>query len=161
MNPLRLALALLTVALATPATAQGADDPPPVELLAETLAEWQGRELSWRSYVGRARRATATVYANVGRDGGRCPWSVVLVAHPDNPAPLTDDAPFLADMVGRELGADPVRLAFLFRFELGGRTRPLTVPATFRRSPSGRLGAPAWRVLSPDEVEDYTDRHLR
>ena len=78
-----------------------------------------------------------------------------------NGAPLTDDAQFLADLVGRDLGADPTRLAFLFRFTLDGEGRPLTVRATFRRSPSGRLSAPAWRVLSPDETEDYTDRALR
>ena len=155
-----LPILALLVAVAVPAVAQDTADPP-VEITAGTLAEWRDRPLSWRSYTGRTHRATATVYANAGRDRERRPWSVVLVADPANRAPITDDAPFVADLVGRDLGADPARLAFLFRFGLDGDARPLTVRAAFRRSSSGRLGAPAWRVLSPDEVEDYTDRALR
>ena len=160
MNTRRLTLTLLFSAFAAPAAAQDAD-PPPLTLPAATLAEWQARPLSWRSYGGRTYRATATVYGNDADDRDERPYSVVLVPDPANRAPITDDARFLADLVGRELGADPVRLAFLFRLPLEGDAGTLTVRATVRRSRSGRLVSPSWRVLSPDEVEDYTDRQLR
>ena len=158
MSASRLFAAVL-VALASPAFAQDAAPSPTIP--AATVAAWQDRPLEWRSYDGGTRRATATVYANVGRDRERVPFAVVVAADPSNRAPITDDAQHLAEIVGRALGADPAGLAFLFRFRLEGDARPLTVRATFRRSSAGRLSVPAWRVLSPEEVEDYTDRALR
>ena len=61
----------------------------------------------------------------------------------------------------RDLGVSPVRLAFVYRFTTEGADRPLSVRATFRLSSSGNLVSPSWRVLSAEEVEDYTDRQLR
>ena len=85
----------------------------------------------------------------------------MLVHDEANGAPITDDARHLAELVGRELGVDPMRLAFVFRYAVAGSARPLSIRATFRRSTSGGLVSPSWRVLSGDEVEDYTGRALR
>ena len=78
-----------------------------------------------------------------------------------NRAPITEDAKYLAEIIGRDLGVSPTRLAFLFRFAVEDTDRPLTVRATFWLSSSGNLVSPSWRVLSTEEVEDYTDRQLR
>ncbi len=159
---------LLALALFAPAPAAG-QAPPPVRLSAATVADWQGRTLSWRSSRqageandGRTRTATATVYGNEADDHAERPYTVVLTDDGTDREPITDDARFLADLVGRDLGVDPVRLAFLYRVERAGeRPRPLTVRATARRSSAGRLVSPSWRVLSSEEVEDYTAQRRR
>ena len=154
---LLLAAAVLALVLASTVAAQT-----PVTIPSDKVAEWQGYELVWRSYDGRARRATATLYGNANRhDADERPYTVVLVQGTGNPAPVTGDAVYLAEVVGRDLSVDPTRLAFLFRFATEGAERPLTVRATVRRSSSGGLTSPSWRVLSADEVEAYTDRQLR
>lgn len=168
MRFLLLALVLLALALLSAAPAAG-QAPPPVRLPAATVAEWQARTVTWRGYDGRTRTATATVYgnrrsapANEAADRADRPYTVVLADDATNREPISADARFLADLVGRELSVDPVRLAFLFRFALEGEgRRPLTVRATVRRSSAGRLVSPSWRVLSSEEVEDYTAQRRR
>jgi hypothetical protein len=161
MRSLLLALVLLALALLAAAPAAG-QAPPPVRLPAATVAEWQARTVTWRGYDGRTRTATATVYGNEAADRADRPYTVVLADDATNREPISADARFLADLVGRELSVDPVRLAFLFRFALEGEgRRPLTVRATVRRSSAGRLVSPSWRVLSSEEVEDYTAQRRR
>ena len=152
-----LAAVVLALVLASTVAAQA-----PVPIPSAKVAEWQSYDLTWRSYDGGTRRATATLYGNTSRhDADERPYTVVLVQGDGNPAPITGDAVYLAEIVGRDLGVDPTRLAFLFRFQTEGAERPLTVRATVRRSSSGGLTSPSWRVLSADEVEAYTDRQLR
>ena len=79
----------------------------PVTVPRAKVAEWQGYELTWRSYDGGTRRATATLYGNAGRDADERPYTVVLVQGTGNPAPVTEDAVYLAEIVGRDLGVDP------------------------------------------------------
>ena len=154
-----LALALVALLAAPVAAAQ---DPAPYTIPRATVQEWQGYDLTWRSYNGGTRSATATLYGNTSRhDSDERPYSVVLVQGEDNRAPITEDAKYLAEIIGRALGVSPTRLAFLFRFAVEGTDRPLTIRATFRLSSSGNLVSPSWRVLSAEEVEDYTDRQLR
>lgn len=139
-----------------------AQDLPPVTLSHATVQQWQGYVLTWRSYHGGTCRATATVYENTSRhDSEQRPFTVVLVQGDGNRAPITEDATYLAEIIGRDLGVPPTRLAFVYRFATEGTGRPLSIRATFRLSSSGNLVSPSWRVLSPEEVEDYTDRQLR
>lgn len=157
---LRLAafIALVSV-LAAPTAAQDAE---PVSIPSAKVQEWQDYALTWRSYTGGTRHATATLYGNASRfDADERPYTVVIVQGDGNRAPITDDAEFLAEIIGRDLGVSPVRLAFVYRFTTEGADRPLSVRATFRLSSSGNLVSPSWRVLSAEEVEDYTDRQLR
>ena len=156
---IHLALTLVSLRAAPAAAAQ---DPAPYTIPRATVQEWQGYDLTWRSYNGGTRSATATLYGNTSRhDSDERPYSVVLVQGEDNRAPITEDAKYLAEIIGRALGVSPTRLAFLFRFAVEGTDRPLTIRATFRLSSSGNLVSPSWRVLSAEEVEDYTDRQLR
>ena len=158
-----LALTLVSLLAAPAAAAQE-----PYTLPRATVQEWQDKPLTWRSYGGGTLSATATLYGNASRhDGDERSYSVVLVQGEGNRAPITEDAKYLAEIIGRDLGVPPTRLAFLFRFAVAptcgaeGTDRPLTIRATFRLSSSGNLMSPSWRVLSAEEVEDYTDRQLR
>ena len=152
-----LALTLVSLLAAPAAAAQE-----PYTLPSATVQEWQGKPLTWRSYGGGTLSATATLYGNTSRhDSDERSYSVVLVQGEGNRAPITEDAKYLAEIIGRDLGVSPTRLAFLFRFAVEGTDRPLTIRATFRLSSSGNLVSPSWRVLSAEEVEDYTDRQLR
>ena len=167
MTRLAILLALTLVSLlAAPAAAAQRNEP--YALPRATVQEWQGKPLTWRSYgrgdlaPGGTLSATATIYGNASRhDSDERPYSVVLVQGEGNRAPITEDAKYLAEIIGRDLGVSPTRLAFLFRFAVEGADRPLTIRATFRLSSSGNLVSPSWRVLSAEEVEDYTDRQLR
>ena len=143
-------------------SAAAAAQPAPFPIPRSTVEAWQDKPLTWRSHGGGTLSATATLTGNESRhDSDARPYTVVLVHDTGNRAPVTDDAKYLAEIVSRDLGVDPVRLAFLFRFPIEGSRRALTIRATFRRSSSGGLVAPSWRVLSAEEVEDYTARTLR
>ena len=161
MTRIAILLALTLVSLlAAPAAAAQRDQP--YTLPSATVQEWQDKPLTWRSYGGGTLSATATIYGNTSRhDSDERSYTVVLVQGEGNRAPITEDAKYLAEIIGRDLGVSPTRLAFLFRFAVEGTDRPLTIRATFRLSSSGNLVSPSWRVLSAEEVEDYTDRQLR
>ena len=157
-----VSLLILVLATLLTASATAAQQPQPFTLPSATVQEWQGYALTWRSYNGGTRSATATLYGNTSRhDSDERPYTVVLVQGEGNRAPITEDAKYLAEIIGRDLGVSPTRLAFLFRFAVEDTDRPLTIRATFRLSSSGNLMSPSWRVLSAEEVEDYTDRQLR
>ena len=157
-----VSLLILVLATLLTASATAAQQPQPFTIPSATVQEWQGYALTWRSYDGGTRSATATLYDNMSRhDSDERPYTVVLVQGEGNRAPITEDAKYLAEIIGRDLGVSPVRLAFVYRFTTEGADRPLSVRATFRLSSSGNLVSPSWRVLSAEEVEDYTDRQLR
>lgn len=146
-------IVLLLALLAPAASAQG-----------EPLHD---REISWRSYdLGHDRSARVRVFAC---DDERRPHTVVIDDRAENGrTPVTDEAPYVAETVAREIGFDPTEATFVFRFTEGSfveggsdRGKALLVKATFRRNPSGSLAAPSWRVISPDVLEDLTDRAMR
>ena len=121
------------------------------------------RTIAWRSFAAdRSARVRA-----FPADDDRRPTTIVVDDSAANGAPVTDDAQFVADLVARELGVDPTAATFVFRFTPaafgapadGGKT--LLLGATFRRTASGGLGAPAWRVLSSAALEALTDRAMR
>ena len=152
-----VSLLILVLATLLTASATAAQQPQPFTIPSATVQEWQGYALTWRSYNGGTRSATATLYGNTSRhDSDERPFTVVLVQGDGNRAPITEDAKYLAEIIGRDLGVSPTRLAFLFRFAVEGTDRPLTIRATFRLSSSGHLVSPSWRVLSTEEVEDTT-----
>lgn len=122
------------------------------------------RTVAWRSF---AAERSARVRAFHAGDSRR-PTTVVVDDAAGNAAPVTDDAPFVAELAARELGLDPVETTFVFRFTPaafnpaagdGGKT--LLLGATFRRTASGGLGAPTWRVLSSEALQELTDRAMR
>lgn len=118
-------------------------------------------DLTWRTY---AAERTARVRVFLSGDEDR-PRTVVLDGRASNGGVLTDEARFLAELVGREVGFDPAAATFVFRFTPAafvegapeaGKT--LLVRATFRRVASGGLGSPSWRVITADELAGMTDR---
>lgn len=122
------------------------------------------RVVRWRAL---AADRSATVRAYPSEDERR-PTTIVVDDAATNGAPVTDDAQFVADLVAREVGVDPTAATFVFRFTpqsfseaAPGRGKTLLLGATFRRTASGGLGAPAWRVLSSDALAALTDRAAR
>ena len=146
----RLAAAVLALAFAAPAFAQGTavhDSP-----------------IAWRTYAA-AREARVRTFPSTDE---RRPIVVVVDDRAGNGAPITDDAAFVADLVGREQGFDPTEATFVFRFTPAAfaegapdRGKTLLLRATFGRGASGGLTAPQWRVLTADALDDLTDRAFR
>ena len=120
--------------------------------------------VSWRTYAA-SREARVRVFLC---DDEARPRTVVIDDRASNSGVLTDEAQFLADLVGRELGFDPAEATFVFRFtpaafhaDAPESGKTLLLRATFRRTASGALGAPAWRVITSEALADLTDRALR
>ena len=120
--------------------------------------------LSWRTYAA-TREARVRVFLC---DDEARPRTVVIDDRASNSGVLTDEAQYVADLIGRELGFDPAEATYVFRFtpasfhaDASDRGKTLLLRATFRRSRSGALGAPSWRVITSDALADLTDRALR
>jgi hypothetical protein len=127
-------------------------------------AQTYDQDLTWRTY---AAERTARVRVFPCEDERR-PRTVVIDDRASNGEAITGEASFVADLVGRELGFDPVGATFVFRFTPAAfadgaseRGKTLLLRATFGRNASGTLGAPQWRVISSDALEELTDRALR
>ena len=120
--------------------------------------------VAWRTYSSE-RSARVRVFASGDE---RRPLTAVVDDRAANGGAVTDEAAFVADHVGRTLGFDPVAATFVFRFTpaafvegAGDDGKTLLLQATFRRTASGGLGSPTWRVVSPDQLGELTDRALR
>ena len=121
-------------------------------------------EMSWRTYAS-TRTARVRVFDCPDE---RRPRTVVVDDVAANSGAITDEAAFVADLVGRDLGFDPTEATFVFRYTpasftegAGDDGKTLLLRATFRRSSSGTLGAPTWRVISRDALDELTDRAFR
>lgn len=121
--------------------------------------------LAWNSYHT-DRQARVRVF--LADDDAR-PYTAVIDEQAENPgAPVTDEVRYLAETVGRTLGFDPAAATFVFRFTAASFTpdgrdagKVLLVRATFRRTDSGDLGTPSWRVITREALDDLTDRAFR
>ncbi len=120
--------------------------------------------LTWRTYASE-RAARVRVFHSTDE---RRPHTVVIDERAANGGVITDEAGFLADLVGRELGFDPTSASFVFRFtpasfaeDADDRGKTLLVRATFGRTSTGALAAPTWRVITSDVLSELTDRALR
>lgn len=122
------------------------------------------QQLAWRTYAD-ARQARVRVFASTDE---RRPTTVVVDDRADNGDPITDEAGFVADLVGREMGFDPTEATFVFRFTpaafadaAGDQGKTLLLRATFQRGTSGALGSAQWRVITADMLDELTDRAFR
>ena len=119
--------------------------------------------LTWRSYSAE-RSARVRVFDS--GDSRRLHTVVIEEANDNAGGPVTDEARYVAETIGRTFGFDPVDAFFVFRFEIGSATgasagnKILLLRVTFRRGASGELGAPSWRVISAETLSDLTDRAL-
>lgn len=125
------------------------------------------RVLTWRSYE-RGSHRSARVRLFPSTDLKR-PITVIVDEQAESAGrPVTDEARYVAEVVGREFGFDPIEATFVFRFseasfvenaEAGEKT--LLLRARFGRSDStGRLTGPSWRVIPPEALGELTDRAL-
>ena len=119
-------------------------------------------EITWRSYSAE-RSARVRVFDS--GDSNRAYTVIIEETNDGASGPVTDEARYVAETVGRTYGFDPVNAFFVFRFEIGSPTgafsgKVLLLRATFRRGSSGDLGAPSWRVISAETLTDLTDRAL-
>jgi hypothetical protein len=119
--------------------------------------------ITWRSYSAE-RSAHVRVFDSGDRN--RAYTVVIEETNDGSNGPVTDEARYVAETIGRTFGFDPVEAFFVFRFEVGSSTgaslgnKVLLLRATFRRGASGDLGAPSWRVISAETLSDLTDRAL-
>lgn len=142
---------ILLIVATTPATAQP---------LTDSL-------LSWRGY-NRTAQARVQIYP-ASPDAERRPKTVVLRELAANRGPSTvSDLRYLADLVGRRFGLDPARAtwvvhwgAFSYKGAEPNRRKELLLRVTFRRTDSGRLSSPYWRVITADDLRELTDRRWR
>ncbi len=119
--------------------------------------------ITWRSYS-----AERSAHVRVFDSGDRARAFTVVIEETNDggSGPVTDEARYVAETVGRTFGFDPVEAFFVFRFEISSSTgasssnKVLLLRATFRRGASGDLGAPTWRVISAETLSDITDRAL-
>ena len=150
---MRFTLALLALALVLTADVAAAQSGP-----------LHDAELSWRTYSA-DRAARVRVFHS---EDDRRPHTVVVDDRAGNGAPITDEAGFVAELAGRELGVDPTAAAFVFRYTPAAfadgaaeRGKTLLLKATFRRLETGGLASPSWRVITADAMDRLTDRAFR
>ncbi len=74
----------------------------------------------------------------------------------------------LVELIGRKFEVDPAQAywvchwgAFSFEGAQPNKRKELFLRATFRRTKNQSLGTPSWRVVTREEVEEYTDRQFR
>jgi hypothetical protein len=119
--------------------------------------------VTWRSY---SQTGTTEVRVYPGPPDEEETHTIVLREVAENRGPSTvEDLPYLADLVGRQLGIDPTAAYWVlhwggFSFEGGdpGADKALYLEATFNRTNDGDLGSPRWDVISETELRELTDR---
>ena len=129
------------------------------QALVDTLFTWQGY----------ARTATCHLRVYAAPPDDARSHTIVLRELAENAGPTTiTDARHLAELVGRRYGIDPAEATWVFHwgaFSYEGaepaRRKELFLRATFRRTRSQSLSTPSWKVVTREDVEDYTDRHFR
>ncbi|PEN12297.1 hypothetical protein CRI94_14800 [Longibacter salinarum] len=126
--------------------------------LADTIVTWRGYALEARAQV--------QVYPSPPDDERR-DRTVVVRELARNRGPSTlDDVRYLADRIGRTFQIDPARVYWIMHWgafsHRGARgSKELFLRVTFRRSDSGRLSSPYWRLVSKADVRELTDRRYR
>lgn len=127
--------------------------------LADTL-------FSWRGYARTARCQVRVYPTPPDEERTR---TVMVKELAENRGPSTvDDARYLAELIGRQFGIDPAVAYWIFHwgaFSYAGAEpdpdKELFLRVTFRRTSTGRLSTPYWRVIRRNEVRELTDRRFR
>lgn len=149
--PPRLPPVLLVLALTLSAI--------PTTLLAQPLADTL---ITWRGYAREAEAQVVVYPAPPGDDRRDRTIIVRELARSRGPSTLAD-VRYLADRIGRTFQVDPARVYWIIHWGAfshpGARgSKELFLRVTFRRSTSGRLSPPYWRLVSKDDVRELTDR---
>ncbi len=128
------------------------------QLVSDTLFVWKG--------YGQTSTCRIRLYLS-GADQKK-PHTIVLGEIAANEGASTlDDVRHLVELAGRALDVDPEAAFWVFHWgefsHAGADDTPkeFFLRATFRRSDTGSLGAPFWRLVSRATVVEYTDRAFR
>lgn len=125
---------------------------------------------SWRGY-NRTASTHVRIYPSPPDEETRV-HTVILRELASNRGPSTvDDIGYLADLIGRQFGVDPAHAYWIVHWgafsydgagdDTGATKKDLFLRVTFRRTDSGRLSSPYWRVITADDVRELTDRRWR
>ena len=127
------------------------------QLIADTLYSWQG--------YSKPAICGIQLYKNPPKSSKK--YTVVLTELADNTGPTTtSEIGYLAEAIGRTYHFDPTMAFWVihwggFSFSSAGKSnKELFIRATFRRTASQRIGAPQWKIISREDVENYTDRQF-
>ncbi|GAB5521030.1 MAG: hypothetical protein RhofKO_32810 [Rhodothermales bacterium] len=134
----------------------------PMEVNAQVLTD---TTFTWKAY-NRTGQCEVQIFATAPDDDRTHTIVLKEVAGNDGPS-IVEDARYLAEQVGREFNIDPANAYWVYQFgsfsyegaEPGGKE--VLLRATYRRTKSNRLAAPQWRVISRDDMDEYTDRLFR
>ncbi len=147
---MRLVLALILIVsllfLLAPASAQ----------LAQSTFE--DDLFTWQEY-GRTATCDLAIHRDLADDEDR-PHVAVLTERADNEGPsVVDDLRYVAEQVGRMHDLDPAGVTWIVRWGAtayrgaeGGKE--IVLQARFRRTKSGSLSTPSWKVLSHEQADD-------
>lgn len=137
----------------------GGMQPAGAQLLADTVFTWRG--------YGRAATCQLRLYAAPPGEERTHTFVIREVAENEGPSTVSD-VRHLVELIGRAFEIDPAQATWVFywgAFSYEGahpdRRKELFLRATFRRNKNRSLSTPLWRIVTREEVEDYTDRHFR
>lgn len=149
-----LLLSILTAAALPPVGVRSAS----AQLLSDTLFTWQGYS---HDSICRIR-----IYRSA--ENQKKPLTIIVGELAENEGASTlDDARHVAELVARSLSIDPEEAFWIFHWGAfsypGAETvsKETFLRGTFRRSDTGTLGLPFWRLVTRETVVEYTDRAFR
>lgn len=125
------------------------------QLVADTVFAW----------TGYAHESICRLRVYRAAPGEKKPFVLILDELAENRGRSTlDDSRLLAELVSRTMGLDPEAAYWIFHwggFSYAGAEaskKEIYLRATFRRSDSGTVGPPFWRLIDRATVAEYTDR---
>jgi hypothetical protein len=127
------------------------------QLLADTVFTWQSYGTTGTTHL-RLYKSTDERREHV----------VVLTELAENRgAPITEDVQYLAEEIGTALGIDPAAAFWVYRVgaysydaEADDTGDEILLRATFGRTKTERLSSPTWRVVTPRDLGELTDRQF-
>ncbi len=113
---------------------------------------------TWQEY-GRAAQCDLSIHRDLSGDEDR-PHVAVLTERADNEGPsVVDDLRYVAEQVGRMHDLDPAGVTWIVRwgaaaYEGAEGGKEIVLQARFRRTKSGNLSTPSWKVLNHEQADD-------
>ena len=113
---------------------------------------------TWQEY-GRVATCDLDVRRNLSDDEDR-PHVALLTERSDNEGPsVVDDLRYLAEQIGRTHDLDPAQVTWIVRwgadaYEGAEGGKEVVLQARFRRTKSGNLSTPSWKVLNREQADD-------
>lgn len=120
---------------------------------------------TWRGYTA---SSTCRVRIYESAPNAARPVTVMLDELGENRGRSTlDDAPHLVELIARAFLVEPDSAFWIFHWgsfsfaDAAPSRKELYFRATFRRTSTGSVGSPSWRLVNRATVSEYTDRAYR